>query len=444
VSGRCVAVSVRVVPLSTLVYDRLKGGSNGKDGDGGMSEGCKEDMVMLGRALGFTFPTNDGGGEGSNALLPEEAVLAKLQKLVVSIDMKGNAMIESVGMKDGSCVKGVASENGEVYIPPPTTTIGSKGGGGGGGGGDKDVVGGKEGMEESSIVIPGKREYDATRERIRNIGQGTTVEATTNNNDEDNDSLDAFAFSIWKLEMHGSAVAGFNSSCSAGPLCEEPIRGILVILEGVEIAVTKKKGRNKKKDSTDDFDTNDTPPLPPPSHTIPKPVSGGMIITTLQTAIRSALLTRPSRLVENHLRLTLHSSLTALGPLHSILSKRRGKVLSDTMVDGTDLLAITATLPQIESFGLGPELLKKSSGEVTAPELIFSHWERLEEDPFWIPTSLEEREEYGEILVNGDSSTGVGNNALKYIRMVRERKGLMVDSRIIVEAEKQRTLARKK
>jgi len=290
------------------------------------------------------------------------------------------------------------------------------------------------------------------RDCIRNVGLGTKVNVdpiaiSTNEYENDGkDSADTIACSIWKSEMFGSAVAGFHSSCSAGPLCEEPIRGILVILEGVEIALVKSKNkRNKRKQEPDNADapnTNDTPPTPSP-YIVPS-LSGGIIITTLQTAIRSAILTRPSRLVENHLRLTLHSSLTALGPLHSILSKRRGKVVSDTMVEGTDLLAITATLPQIESFGLGPELLKKSSGEVTAPQMIFSHWERLEEDPFWIPTSLEEREDYGEILVNGDSSTGVGNNALKYIRMVRERKGLMVDSRIIVEAEKQRTLARKK
>ncbi len=53
--------------------------------------------------------------------------------------------------------------------------------------------------------------------------------------------------------------------------------------------------------------------------------------------------------------------------------------------------------------------------------------------------------DYGEIVLNGDSSTGVDNTALKYIRMVRDRKGLIVDSnKIIVAAEKQRTLARKK
>lgn len=65
--------------------------------------------------------------------------------------------------------------------------------------------------------------------------------------------------------------------------------------------------------------------------------------------------TRPARLVESHLRLTLHSSLAGLGPLYQVLSKRRGRVLEDSMVDGTDLLLITATLPHAESFGLAPE-----------------------------------------------------------------------------------------
>ena len=149
------------------------------------------------------------------------------------------------------------------------------------------------------------------------------------------------------------------------------------------------------------------------------------------------------RLLEGHLRLTLHSNLSGLGPLYAVLSRRRGKVISDTMVEGTDLLLIAATIPQAESFGLAPELLKKSSGEVTAPELVFSHWDMLEEDPFWIPTSLEEREDFGENLQNGDVSTGMDNTALNYIRKVRGRKGLVVDSiRTVEAAEKQRTMKR--
>lgn len=126
--------------------------------------------------------------------------------------------------------------------------------------------------------------------------------------------------------------------------------------------------------------------------------------------------------------------------MYSVLSRRRGKVVRDDMVDGTDLIMISATLPQAESFGLAPELFKASSGQVTAPELIFSHWKMLDEDPFWIPTSLEEREDFGEILQSGDSSTGIDNTALKLIRQVRIRKGLLVESnRTVVAAEKQRT-----
>lgn len=118
-------------------------------------------------------------------------------------------------------------------------------------------------------------------------------------------------------------------------------------------------------------------------------------------------------------------------------------MLDDSMVDGTDLLLISANIPHAESFGLAPELFRLTSGEVTAPELIFSHWEILDQDPFWIPTSLEEREDFGENLQTGDVSTGVDNTALQHIRKVRERKGLLVDSsRVVVAAEKQRTIKR--
>jgi len=169
-------------------------------------------------------------------------------------------------------------------------------------------------------------------------------------------------------------------------------------------------------------------------------------VSAIRQGIRCSMLTRPARIVEAHFRLTLHSSLAGLGPLYDVLNKRRGKVVSDTMVDGTDLIMITANLPQQEAFGLGSELLKKTSGEVTAPELVFSHFEVLKEDPFWAPTTEDEIEEFGQLLMNGLApSTGEKNNALGIIREVRKRKGLLVDSgRIVVAAEKQRTLARKK
>ena len=161
-------------------------------------------------------------------------------------------------------------------------------------------------------------------------------------------------------------------------------------LEGVEIALIKQDIRNDKyNNSNSNSSKDDEDSISPLAFHPAKPITGGMIVSAMRMGIRSALLSRPVRLVEGHLRLTLHSSLSGLGPLYAILSKRRGRVLSDTMVDGTDLISIVATIPQIESFGLGPELLEKSSGQVTAPELVFSHCEVLDKDPFWIPISLE-------------------------------------------------------
>ena len=38
------------------------------------------------------------------------------------------------------------------------------------------------------------------------------------------------------------------------------------------------------------------------------------------------------------------------------------------------------------------ELLKKTSGNGTAPQLQFSHWQTQSENPFWRPTTVEELE----------------------------------------------------
>jgi ribosome assembly protein 1 len=303
----------------------------------------------------------------------------------------------------GKSIRAVTSESGEVYIPK--TAIGE----------NKNTE--PEDYLKSSLDLPGLKEYTTVKDQIQSEGFVVKDDQLFELSPED-----AGAVSIWKDQMKGSLVAGFQMAVRAGPICEEPVRGVLIILEGFEVAVKA------------------TPEL---AFVPAKPLTGGMVVAAIRCGIRCSLLTRPARLMESHLRLTLHSSLGGLGSLYSVLSKRRGRVLEDSMVDGTDLLEITATLPHAESFGLAPELFRQSSGEVTAPELVFSHWERFEEDPFWVPSSLEERADFGENLQNGDVSTGVDNTALNYIRNVRARKGLVVDSsRTVVAAEKQRTMKR--
>lgn len=381
-SGRGAAISIRAIPLPRSVYECLRSKK--------VVDGSEDDLLSIGKALRCS---------SDEASLTAQMVLEVLLESLDDIDGNGNALLESSAMMKGASVKAVSSANNEVYVPQKE--------------GSKKT----DDSDQDAVDLNGLGEYQTTRQFLRG-GLAGAVGSTKD--DASTTDADAIALQKWRQDMRGSALAGFQLAMRAGPLCEEPVRGVAVVLESVEIAVTD----NRK---------------------VAKELTGGMVVAALRSGVRCALLTRPARLVEGHLRLTLHSSLAGLGSLHAVLSRRRGKVVTDEMVDGTELIQVTATIPQAESFGLAPELMKRSSGDVTAPELVFSHFEVLDEDPFWIPTTEEEREDYGQNLQTGDSSTGLDNNALKYIRMVRNRKGLLVDSsKIVVAAEKQRTLSRKK
>ena len=413
-SGRGAAIWLRVVPLAPGVYRALQKLSEGDanermvaDEVGADGIDSHEAILELGRGLGHIQ------AEKNDSTDPE-TLLKQVQSLLCSMDASGNAIMESSGLKSGLCVKGVQSASGEIYVPKKDSL-------------DKDK---EESHFENGTSVnktESRADYDSLRSCIRNHPD------LLKDSNADNDAmcaLDEAARRIWSHDMKGSAVAGFQMAVHSGWICEEPVRNVLVVLEGVEIALRRKDDKREDDSTGSNFEPS-------------KPLSGGMVVSSLRAGIRSALLSRPARLVERHMRLTLHASLSGVGALYSVLNRRRGKVVDDSMVDGTDLLLITALIPQAESFGLAPELLHKTSGEVTAPELVFSHWEMLDVDPFWIPTSQEEREDFGEVQQSGDASTGMDNTALRYIRQVRERKGLVVDSsRTVVAAEKQRTLKR--
>jgi ribosome assembly protein 1 len=125
------------------------------------------------------------------------------------------------------------------------------------------------------------------------------------------------------------------------------------------------------------------------------------------------------------------------GNLYAVLSRRRGEVTSEDVIEGTNLFVLSAYLPVASSFGFATELLKRTSGNAVTPQLIFSHWSTMALDPFWKPTTLEELEDLGGQAV-------VPNNARSYINDVRRRKGLPLEEKVVVSAEKQRTLTKNK
>ena len=116
------------------------------------------------------------------------------------------------------------------------------------------------------------------------------------------------------------------------------------------------------------------------------------------------------------------------------------QVLSEDLKEGTNTFVIKAHLPVAESFGFAEDIRKKSSG-AAMPQLMFSHWQQIDQDPFWVPTTEEELEEFGQ----GGEGGGVPPNiARHYMDEVRVRKGLAVEKKIVEKAEKQRTLTRTK
>ena len=79
-----------------------------------------------------------------------------------------------------------------------------------------------------------------------------------------------------------------------------------------------------------------------------------------------------------------------------------------------------------------------SAGAASA-SLMLSHWERLQVDPFFVPLTEEEREEFGE----EGQGVGTANLARTMIDEVRSRKGLPTDKKVVEVSTKQRTRARK-
>lgn len=112
------------------------------------------------------------------------------------------------------------------------------------------------------------------------------------------------------------------------------------------------------------------------------------------------------------------------------------QVITEDTNETTGLFEIFAHMPIVESFSFCEQLRKRTSGLASA-QMEFSHWQLIEEDPFWKPTTEDEIEEFGE---KGDSI----NQALMYMNSVRKRKGLPIDEVIVVNAEKQRNLKKNK
>ncbi|WAQ84782.1 hypothetical protein PtA15_5A355 [Puccinia triticina] len=217
-------------------------------------------------------------------------------------------------------------------------------------------------------------------------------------------------------DFDDSIETAFQLATFKGPLCAEPMSGMCFSIEALDI------------------DSND---LPASVETIRSKWSQltGELISSAQEAFRSAFLDWSPRLMLAMYTCEIQATTEVLGKVYGVIARRKGIIKSEEIKDGTTFYTIGAKLPIIESFGFNDELMKKTSG-IALPQLIFDGFEILfDQDPFWIPKTEEELEDFGSIA---DKE----NLARKYMDQVRKRKGMFVEKKIVQHAEKQRTMKR--
>jgi ribosome assembly protein 1 len=263
---------------------------------------------------------------------------------------------------------------------------------------------------DRSVAVPAGAEALMSPRQTAD-GSSAPTSTSTSASEPDVDSRTAS-----QLRNALSAVAqGFQLVTASGPLCAEPLWGVAFIVERLAFKAM-----------------GDGLQIPPSA--------SGQLIGLARDAMRVAVESSNPRLVEAMFRCELQCSGGggALGELYGVLSKRRGRVISEDMWEGTSTFVINAYLPVAESFGFADDLRSSTSGAATSPQLVWSHWEVMPQDPKWVPSTASEKEEYGDMLYEGQ----LANRARVMMDAVRQRKGLAIDRKIVVSAEKQRTRKR--
>ncbi|CAG8787988.1 3612_t:CDS:2, partial [Racocetra fulgida] len=155
---------------------------------------------------------------------------------------------------------------------------------------------------------------------------------------------------------------GFQLATKAGPLCSEPLMGVAYFLEDFTISIDE------------NVDISES----------------GYVITTMRDACLQGFLDLSPRLMLAMYSCDIQATTEALGRVYAVISRRRGRIISEELKEGTSFFQISALLPVVESFGFA-------------------------DDPFWVPTTEEELEDLGE-------KSDRENLAKKYMENVRKRK----------------------
>lgn len=206
---------------------------------------------------------------------------------------------------------------------------------------------------------------------------------------------------------------GFQLAMAEGLLCKEPLTGCVVEVTSIEQTSDNNEGEEE----------------------IVVPSKGDRrFISATRELVHEGLSDWSPRILLAQYLCDIQATTEVLGKVYAVVTKRRGRILTEEMREGTPFFIIHASIPVIEAFGFSEEMRKRTSGAAN-PQLVFSGFQVYDQDPFWVPTTEEELEDLGELA---DKE----NVALSYVTKVRRRKGLATHQKVVENAERQRNLKR--
>ncbi|KAI9220726.1 P-loop containing nucleoside triphosphate hydrolase protein [Blastocladiella britannica] len=143
---------------------------------------------------------------------------------------------------------------------------------------------------------------------------------------------------------------GFAWAARAGPLCDEPVRGVRFRLTAATLA-------------------------PEPYHR-----SAGQLIPCARRLVHAAMLVAAPRLLEPIYAVEILAPADALAAVYGALARRRGHVVKDAPKPGTPLACVLAYVPVMDACGLEADIRAVTQG-MAFSQAWFDHFAAVPGDP---------------------------------------------------------------
>jgi elongation factor 2 len=151
-------------------------------------------------------------------------------------------------------------------------------------------------------------------------------------------------------EARDTITTGFLTTIAKGPLTEEPMRGVRFNLTDAML------------------------------HSENTHRSASQLMPAVRRAIYASVLTAQPVILEPVFLADIQCPDTAIGGIFSVLTRRRGRLISQEQRPGTPIYNVRAYLPVMESFGFTEDLRSATHGQAF-PQCIFDHWQALPGNP---------------------------------------------------------------